>query len=156
MLARELGDKVARFTSFDPTPIAADFDKTTSFSNLSPKISLEELARACGVSYVESVDPYDLTYLLATLREAKEKPGVKVIIAKQPCVIMNKRLGIKRNRYVMDAEACTKCGACLKYGCPAIETDETGAAKITALCTGCGVCADICPTGAIHRGGARQ
>ena len=119
----------------------------------SPKVSLEELARACGVSFVESVDPYDLTHLLNTLKTAKEAPGVKVIIAKQPCVIMNKRLGIKRNRYVVDSERCLKCGACLRYGCPAIETDENGAAKTTGLCTGCGVCADICPAGAIHKGG---
>lgn len=147
-----LDNRITAMTGHQPNPNTG----LTATGEESPKISLEELARACGVSYVESVDPYDLTYLLATLKEAKEKPGVKVIIAKQPCVIMNKRLGIKRNRYVVDAEACTKCGACLKYGCPAIETDETGASKITALCTGCGVCADICPTGAIHRGGARQ
>ena len=37
-----------------------------------------------------------------------------------------------------------------------IETDENGAARTTSLCTGCGVCADICPAGAIHRGGARS
>ena len=147
-----LDNRITAMTGHQPNPNTG----ITAAGDESPKISLEELARACGVSYVESLDPYDLTYLLATLREAKEKPGVKVIIAKQPCVIMNKRLGIKRNRYVVDAEACTKCGACLKYGCPAIETDETGPAKITTLCTGCGVCADICPTGAIHRGGARQ
>ncbi|HJJ46837.1 MAG TPA: indolepyruvate ferredoxin oxidoreductase subunit alpha [Methanocorpusculum sp.] len=123
---------------------------------ISPKISLEGIVRSCGVSFVESVDPYDLPYLLTVLKDAKEKKGVKVIIAKQPCVIMNGRLGIKRNRYVVDKERCLKCGACIKYGCPAIEIDTTGAAKTTPLCTGCGVCADICPAGAIHRGGARE
>jgi indolepyruvate ferredoxin oxidoreductase alpha subunit len=147
-----LDNRITAMTGHQPNPNTG----ITATGEPSPKISLEELVRACGVSFVETVDPYDLTYLLVTLREAKKHPGVKVIIAKQPCVIMNKRLGIKRNRFVVDAEKCTKCGACLKYGCPAIETDETGASKITALCTGCGVCADICPAGAIHRGGARQ
>ena len=147
-----LDNRITAMTGHQPNPNTG----INARGEISPKISLEELARACGVSFVETVDPYDLTYLLATLREAKEKPGVKVIIAKQPCVIMNKRLGIKRNKFVVDTEKCTKCGACLKYGCPAIETDESGASVITPLCTGCGVCADICPAGAIHRGGARQ
>ena len=80
---------------------------------------------------------------------------MKVIIAKQPCVIMNKRNGVKRSRYVVDAERCVKCGACSRYGCPALEIREDGTSVTTALCTGCGVCADICPAGAIHRGGAK-
>ncbi len=147
-----LDNRITAMTGHQPNPNTG----INARGEISPKISLEELVRACGVSYVETVDPYDLTYLLATLREAKEQPGVKVIIAKQPCVIMNKRLGIKRTKFIVDADKCTKCGICLKYGCPAIETDESGAAKITQLCTGCGVCADICPAGAIHRGGARQ
>ncbi|HJJ48224.1 MAG TPA: indolepyruvate ferredoxin oxidoreductase subunit alpha [Methanocorpusculum sp.] len=147
-----LDNRITAMTGHQPNPNTG----VTAAGVESPKVSLEELARACGVSFVESVDPYDLTHLLSILKTAKETKGVKVIIAKQPCVIMNKRLGIKRNRYVVDTGRCTKCGACLKYGCPAIETDESGAAKITGLCTGCGVCADICPAGAIHKGGNRE
>ena len=147
-----LDNRITAMTGHQPNPNTG----MTACGIESPKISLEELARACGVKFVESVDPYDLTHLLAVLKEAKEKEGVKVIIAKQPCVIMNKRLGIKRSRYVVDADRCLKCGACIRYGCPALETDENGAARTTSLCTGCGVCADICPAGAIHRGGARS
>ncbi|MDO5843936.1 MAG: indolepyruvate ferredoxin oxidoreductase subunit alpha [Methanocorpusculum sp.] len=147
-----LDNRITAMTGHQPNPNTG----LTAAGIASPKISLEEIARACGVSFVESVDPYDLTHLLATLREAKEKKGVKVIIAKQPCVIMNKRLGIKRSKYVVDETRCTKCGACLKYGCPAIETDSNGAALTTNLCTGCGVCADICPAGAIRKGGAKE
>ncbi len=147
-----LDNRITAMTGHQPNPNTG----LTATGVESPKVSLEELARACGVQFVESVDPYDLTHLLAVLREAKEKEGVKVIIAKQPCVIMNKRLGIKRSRYVVDSDRCLKCGACIRYGCPALETDENGAARTTSLCTGCGVCADICPAGAIHRGGARS
>ena len=147
-----LDNRITAMTGHQPNPNTG----MTARGDVSPKVSLEEIARACGVASVESVDPYDLTHLLAVLKDAKEKKGVKVIIAKQPCVIMNKRLGIKRNRYVVDTERCLKCGACIKYGCPAMELDATGAAKTTSLCTGCGVCADICPAGAIHRGGGRE
>lgn len=147
-----LDNRITAMTGHQPNPNTG----FTAVGTESPKISLEELVRACGVSYVESVDPYDLTELLETLKEAKEKTGVKVIIAKQPCVIMNKRSGVKRNRYLVDENRCTQCGVCVKYGCPAIETDADGTAKTTELCTGCGVCADLCPSGAIHRGGARE
>lgn len=147
-----LDNRITAMTGHQPNPNTG----MTARGTESPKVSLEELARACGVSFVESVDPYDLTHLLNVLKTAKETPGVKVIIAKQPCVIMNKRLGIKRSHYVVDAARCLKCGACLKYGCPAIETDEAGAAKITGLCTGCGVCADICPAGAMRKGGNKE
>ncbi len=147
-----LDNRITAMTGHQPNPNTG----MTACGVESPKVSLEEIARACGVKFVEAVDPYDLTHLLAVLKEAKEREGVKVIIAKQPCVIMNKRLGIKRSRYVVDSDRCLKCGACIRYGCPALETDENGAARTTSLCTGCGVCADICPAGAIHRGGARS
>lgn len=147
-----LDNRITAMTGHQPNPNTG----MTACGVESPKISLEEIARACGVKFVEAVDPYDLTHLLAVLKEAKEREGVKVIIAKQPCVIMNKRLGIKRSRYVVDSDRCLKCGACIRYGCPALETDENGAARTTNLCTGCGVCSDICPAGAIHRGGARS
>ena len=68
-----LDNRITAMTGHQPNPNTG----LTATGEESPKISLEELARACGVSYVESVDPYDLTYLLATLKEAKEKPGVK-------------------------------------------------------------------------------
>ncbi|HJJ35649.1 MAG TPA: indolepyruvate ferredoxin oxidoreductase subunit alpha [Methanocorpusculum sp.] len=147
-----LDNRITAMTGHQPNPNTG----LTATGAVSPKISLEEIVKACGVSFVESVDPYDLVHLLAVLKDAKEKKGVKVIIAKQPCVIMNKRLGIKRNRYVVDADRCLKCGACIRYGCPALEIDASGASKTTALCTGCGVCADICPAGAIHKGGVKE
>jgi len=147
-----LDNRITAMTGHQPNPNTG----MNARGEESPEISLEELVRACGVSFVKSVDPYDLTHLIAILNEAKEKKGVKVIIAKQPCVIMNKRLGIKRNRYVVDATRCIKCGSCIRYGCPALEIDKNGVSMTNANCTGCGVCADICPAGAIHRGGNKE
>ena len=42
------------------------------------------------------------------------------------------------------------CKICVDFGCPAIEF-EGDVAKINDLCTGCGVCATICPSTAIRR-----
>jgi indolepyruvate ferredoxin oxidoreductase alpha subunit len=71
-----------------------------------------------------------------------------VVIAKQPCVITARRAGVRRTTYTVDRDACTVCGTCVRFGCPAIEmVDER--ASISELCSGCGVCAQICPSGAI-------
>ncbi|MDT8358682.1 MAG: 4Fe-4S binding protein, partial [Methanomicrobiaceae archaeon] len=81
---------------------------------------------------------------------AKERSGVRVIIAKHPCVIVARRAGVKRGRYTVDPETCTGCRTCVRFGCPAIEFwDEK--AMINELCSGCGFCAQICPVSAIHR-----
>ena len=64
------------------------------------------------------------------------------------CVIMARRAGVKRKRFAVDPDACTGCGTCVRFGCPAIEVvDEK--ARITDLCSGCTVCAQLCPAGAI-------
>ncbi len=117
-------------------------------------VSLEALCRACGVQQVEIVDPYDLPALLDTFQRAKAKKGVRVIIARQPCVITARRMGIHRHPYSVDRDRCTGCGICVRFGCPAIEVSDE-LSSINHLCSGCGVCAQLCPQGAIIRGGER-
>jgi TPP-dependent indolepyruvate ferredoxin oxidoreductase alpha subunit len=51
---------------------------------------------------------------------------------------------------VVDKAKCTSCKTCLRLGCPAISTDVDGKSLINvSLCTGCGVCAQVCPYKAI-------
>jgi indolepyruvate ferredoxin oxidoreductase alpha subunit len=88
------------------------------------------------------------------LQEAKKRKGVKVVIARQLCVITARRAGVKRGTYTVDAGACTGCGTCVRFGCPAIEfSDEK--ASISDLCSGCSVCVQLCPVGAIGREGKK-
>jgi indolepyruvate ferredoxin oxidoreductase alpha subunit len=143
-----LDNRITAMTGHQPNPNTG----ITARGTESTPISLDAICRACGVSFVETVDPYDLPILLATFRQAKERDGVKVIIAKQPCVITARRSGIKRKPYAVDPERCTGCGVCRSFGCPAIAFADDKA-WITDLCAGCGVCADICPSGAIRREG---
>jgi indolepyruvate ferredoxin oxidoreductase alpha subunit len=119
-----------------------------------PAVSLDAVCRACGVTFVENVDPYDITGMVNVLQEAKNHTGVKVVIARQMCVISARRAGVKRGRYSVDADACTGCGTCVRFGCPAIEfSDEK--ARINDLCSGCAICAQLCPVGAIAREGKK-
>jgi indolepyruvate ferredoxin oxidoreductase alpha subunit len=111
------------------------------------QVSMKAIARALGAGLVETIDPYDIDCAIDAFRRAKEYPGLSVIIAKQDCVIRARRSGAKSKTFMV-GEDCTGCRICVEFGCPAIEF-ENEKAKITSLCTGCGVCAKICPSSAI-------
>lgn len=141
-----LDNRVTAMTGHQPNPTTG----LTAQGIATPPVSLEMICRSCGVRFVETVSPTDLIQFMAVLKEAKVQPGVKVIIAKQPCVITERRAKVNRGRFMVDRQECIGCKACVKFGCPAIEL-HCGLAQITDLCSGCGACAQICPVAAISR-----
>jgi len=145
-----LDNRITAMTGHQPNPNTGQ----TACGVESPPVSLDAICRACGVSFVEGVDPYDYTGMVQVLQEARKRKGVKVIIAKQMCVISARRAGVKRGRYAVDPEACTGCGTCVRFGCPAIEF-ASEKAQINELCSGCSVCVQLCPAGAIAREGKK-
>jgi indolepyruvate ferredoxin oxidoreductase alpha subunit len=145
-----LDNRITAMTGHQPNPNTG----VTATGVATPPVSLDALCRASGVNFVETIDPYDLTGMLRVLEDAKKRDGVKVIIAKQMCVIMARRCGVKRVHYMVDTEICTGCGTCVRFGCPAIELVEEKA-RINDLCSGCAVCVQLCPVGAIVREGKR-
>lgn len=145
-----LDNRITAMTGHQPNPNTG----VTARGNPSPPVSLEAICLACSVSHVDTIDPYDLTSTINAFKRTKQQKGVRVIIARQACVIRARREGITRKRYAVDHDLCSGCGACVKYGCPAIEFYDDKA-SITDLCSGCGVCADICPFGAIRKEGKK-
>ncbi|MGA9099531.1 MAG: indolepyruvate ferredoxin oxidoreductase subunit alpha [Methanotrichaceae archaeon] len=112
------------------------------------QVSIEAIAKALGAGLVEVIDPYDIENAVEAFHRAKEYPGLSVIVARQACVINARRSGAKRKAFAVGQD-CAGCRICVEFGCPAIEFD-CEKAKITSLCTGCGVCAQICPSAAIE------
>ncbi|MDD1732773.1 MAG: indolepyruvate ferredoxin oxidoreductase subunit alpha [Methanothrix sp.] len=112
------------------------------------QVSLEALAKALGAGLVETVDPYQLDETIESFERARDYPGLSVIIARRPCVIKARKAG-QRPRPLQVNDECKGCKICIDFGCPAIEFEEERA-RINSLCTGCGVCAAICPASAIE------
>ena len=114
------------------------------------KVDLEALCRALGINRVRVVDPYDLAQCETAIKEELAANEASVIISRRPCALL-KYVKHKPPLHV-DSDKCMSCKMCMKIGCPAISMTD-GKAKIdNTLCTGCGVCSQLCKFGALQEG----
>jgi indolepyruvate ferredoxin oxidoreductase alpha subunit len=113
------------------------------------RIDIYKLVRdGIGIKNTFVVDGYDVKKLRETLKTEMLKPEPSVIIVRRPCILLFKKA--QWSPMKVDTGKCIKCHLCLKVGCPAISTDENGYSRISeSLCTGCTVCAQVCPAKAI-------
>lgn len=119
----------------------------TAMAEDSARVDIANLVKACGVDFVREVDPFDLAAAGAAARAAMRHSGVSVVIMRRDCA----SLVIKGQPYSISSDDCVNCSACVEdLGCPAIGRLD-GLPVINSNCTGCGVCSQICPAGAIRR-----
>lgn len=123
--------------------------------NPSPRVSIEDLARGLGLP-VNVGDPYDIPGAVSLVTSLLSGNGPAILILRRACALVAARRE-KRPRVYVDRELCLGdgCGCnrfCSRvFGCPANIWDRAaGKAGIDeAVCVGCGVCASMCPRGAI-------
>ncbi|MCJ7659966.1 MAG: thiamine pyrophosphate-dependent enzyme, partial [Anaerolineales bacterium] len=120
------------------------------------EVDIEALVRAIGIKQVKTIDGYDIKEIEQTLKIWLKLDEPAVLIAQHECAL----LPAERRKWMsLDvlSEVCNGCGLCFRIGCPAIlESEELDAKYLRplaiidpVLCTGCEICAQICPRDAI-------
>ena len=114
------------------------------------KVDLEALCHALGIQRVRVVDPYNLAQCEEAIKEELAADEASVIISRRPCALLKY---VKHNAPLkVDSEKCKSCKMCMKIGCPAISIVDGKAVIDSTLCTGCGVCQQLCKFGALQEG----
>jgi indolepyruvate ferredoxin oxidoreductase, alpha subunit len=119
-------------------------------------IELEPLVHALGIKHVKTVPAYAVAEIETTLKEFLKLDEPSVLITLEPCALLPEA----RKRWVpleVISDTCNGCALCFRIGCPAILKSDELDAKLqrpkalidSSLCTGCEVCAQICPRDAI-------
>jgi indolepyruvate ferredoxin oxidoreductase alpha subunit len=119
-----------------------------------PTLPVEAVARGLGIP-AEVQDPLKTDETVESIYRLLQEDGTKLLVLRSPCVLLP---WVKRfPRAMVDPERCIgeACGCgrfCNRtFSCPALIWDhEHGRARVDeVLCSGCGVCVDLCPRGAI-------
>jgi len=121
----------------------------TAMGEPASPVSIEKLISGMDIP-VEVVDAYNVKSIEEALKRAIESQTVYAIISRGSCVLLK---GLeKKPVYMVDVSKCRSCKACIKLsGCPALEFKDGHSYVNPILCTGCGLCAYICPVEAISK-----
>ncbi|MHB0965003.1 MAG: indolepyruvate ferredoxin oxidoreductase subunit alpha [Bellilinea sp.] len=120
------------------------------------EIEIEPLVRALGFDKVLTVPAYAVTAIEKTLKEWMKSDEPAVLITREECAL----LPSARSRWLpleVISDKCNGCTLCFRVGCPAIlqseqldpKTNRPLALIDPLLCTGCEICAQVCPRDAI-------
>ncbi len=122
---------------------------TTLMGEDAPRIDIVKLVRdGMGLEHTYEVDGYDVKAIRELLKREMARTEPSVIVVRRPCILLYRKA--KWSPMRVDGEKCTSCKVCLRLGCPAISTDANNKSVINeALCSGCGVCQQVCAFKAI-------
>ncbi len=119
------------------------------------RIEIEPLVKAMGVKKVKVVDAFNINEVESGLKECLDYKGPSVLITRGECVFVSND---PQPAYFVDLSVCVACQLCFKVGCPAIglaveknpKNNKFKSHIEPTLCTGCDICRQVCPTGAIQ------
>lgn len=122
----------------------------------SHQIEIEPLVHALGIRNVCTVPAYRVEEIESVLKAYLKLDEPSVLIVRESCALLPEARKRWKALEVL-SDKCNGCTLCFRLGCPAIlkssELDERyqrpKAIIDAGLCTGCEVCAEICPRDAI-------
>lgn len=127
----------------------------TAMSEAANPVPLTELIKSLDIPLTVG-DPYQVQETIETIVDLLQKGGLQVLLLQRACALKTgkeqavPRVYVDQGRCLGDACGCSRFCSRV-FSCPANIWDaEAGKARIDeVLCTGCGVCAALCPQGAI-------
>lgn len=118
----------------------------TMMGDIVAKIDPVKILEGMGVNKIRVVNPLDLKAAVEAVKDCAETDGVTAVIFRSPCIA-----GVKPGKPAEIAENCIQCKKCIReIGCPGLVIRDGKVAVDGSLCNGCGLCAQVCPTGAIR------
>jgi indolepyruvate ferredoxin oxidoreductase alpha subunit len=146
-----LDNRITAMTGHQPNPGMG----VTGMGEQTKALDIAEIARACGVENVKTINVFNFKELTDAIREFSNKDKVSVIVSKGECRLLTVRKlrdkGVKVPKFQIDQiQFSGECGKILhNFGCPAI-IEEKGQFRIDEeLCFGCAVCPQLCKPGTI-------
>jgi indolepyruvate ferredoxin oxidoreductase alpha subunit len=145
------GTAMTGFQSHPGLPVDAGGDEV-------PALDLAKICEAMGAT-VRVSDPFDVEKTQQSIFELFEIKGLKVLVLKQMCALSPEKKAQKMFDVSVDENICLgeNCGCnqlCTRiFKCPGLmwDKDKQVSNIDEVICVGCGVCASICPSGAIQK-----
>ena len=138
-------------TGFQPHP-SSGFN---ALGKPAPVVQIEDVCKGIGVE-VRVRDPFEVNEAISDIYDMLQGSGAKVMVFRRRCHLVEtkekgkKKVFVNTDRCIGDDCGCARFCSRV-FNCPGIIWDqEAKRAKIDeVVCTGCGVCATLCPKGAI-------
>jgi indolepyruvate ferredoxin oxidoreductase alpha subunit len=116
-----------------------------------PTISVESIAKACGVNRVTTIDPRHLMESKDKVLDILKSDELAVLVSRAPCPLYDARItGRRKETAYRVGIKCEACKHCLEnFGCPALYLSDVYFERphmviSDDLCIGCGFCNQFC------------
>lgn len=104
-----LDNGATAMTGFQPHPGSGRIATGDEAERIKP----EEIAKACGVKFIEEIDPFDLKNSINTIEKAIKFDGPALVVSRKKCALIiqreKKKLGEEVVPYYVDQDKCNKC-----------------------------------------------